>query len=144
MTPHSHALSACCCFLSGTWGPLCRFRCEKSRDNDRSCKAYINDGKKKIQLLLLFQVFIALLHKQKCMQKKYFFITLPLIQCKCHCTYVAYTAKARSQKYCSHIPDGFTVSLALLRITTPHPVLFHMFQKIQGYLLQWSINLKHK
>lgn len=76
--------------------------------------------------------------------EKVFFITLPLIQCKCHCTYIAYTAKARSQQYCGHIPDRFTVSLALLRITTPHPVLFHVFQKVQGCVLQWSINLKHK
>lgn len=86
-------------------------------------------------------MFIALLHKPKCMQKKYFSIAVPFIKCKCHCIYVAYTAKAR---YCGRVPDRFTVTPALIRITAPHPVLFHVLQEVQGCILQWSVNLKHK
>lgn len=76
--------------------------------------------------------------------KKVLFYCIPFIKCKCHCIYVAYTAKARSQQYCGHVPDRLTVSPALLRITAPHPVLFHVLQEVQGCVLQWSINLKHK
>lgn len=91
------------------------FLLDKSDDNDSPHKGYINDGEKKMQLLLLFQVVstfcLQLWSTCKSASRKscIFLITLPLIKCKCHlCLHcVAYAAKARSQQYCSYLLGRF-------------------------------------
>lgn len=116
-------------------------RYKKSDDNDSPHKGYINDREKKMQLLLLYQVFSfgfscgphANMHPEKVV---FFFIMLPFIKCKWH----LYLCSIHSQ---SQEPAVFELSsrrilqyhspLPSLRITSHHFTLCHFmyFRKLK-------------
>ena len=126
-------------------------RYEKSDDNDSPHKGYINDREKKMQLLLLFQVFsIFCLQlwstcKSAPRKSRIFFITLLLIKYKCNFVFVQHT-QPKPGASSSYLPDRFynITPLSQDNFSSLHPVSFHIFEKAQGCIPRCSINLKHK